>query len=232
MAAAAFIAGALTATASGRAERHLVSSFVDAWSHRDYARMYDLLDGESRERMSEARFAAAYRGTATTATLASLSPGHIGSRQGNVITVRMRVGTRLFGTLRGTLLVPLTGSGSAARVHFASSVLFPGLRPGERLRRDVALPPRASLLASDGTPLAQGPDRSSPIPDVAGQVVGTLGPIPAAERAGYTAAGYPPDAKVGVDGLERIFQHQLAGIPGGRLLAGTRFWPGARPSRA
>ena len=36
------------------------------------------------------------------------------------------------------------------------------------------------------------------------------------------AGGYPPNAKVGLDGLERIFQNQLAGTPGGTLLAGNR----------
>jgi cell division protein FtsI/penicillin-binding protein 2 len=36
------------------------------------------------------------------------------------------------------------------------------------------------------------------------------------------ARGYPPDAKVGINGLERIFQLKLAGTPGGMLRAGTR----------
>ena len=38
----------------------------------------------------------------------------------------------------------------------------------------------------------------------------------------YAAQGYPPDAKVGQDGLERVFQTQLAGTPGGVLRAGQR----------
>ncbi len=48
------------------------------------------------------------------------------------------------------------------------------------------------------------------------------GRSPTAQRAAYGAAGYPRNAQVGLDGLERIFQAQLAGAPGGRLLAGTR----------
>ena len=88
------------------------------------------------------------------------------------------------------------------------------------------------MLASDGTPLAEGPDRFSPIPDVAQQMVGTLGPIPKAHRSGYMAAGYPPDAKVGQDGLELIFQSRLAGVPGGRLLAGRRVLATASPVQA
>jgi cell division protein FtsI/penicillin-binding protein 2 len=118
--------------------------------------------------------------------------------------------------------VPLADEAGTTRVHFDPVLTFPGLRPGERLRRHVSLAPRAALLASDGTALARGPDRTSPIPGVASGIVGVLGPIPAADRGSYAARGYPPNAKVGLDGLERIFQPQLAGLPGGELLAGAR----------
>ena len=103
-----------------------------------------------------------------------------------------------------------------------SSLLFPGLQGNERLSRHMALPPRATLFAADGTPLAEGPDRTSPISDVASQIVGTLGPISPADAGMYMMEGYPANAKVGLDGLERAFQTQLAGTPGGVLLAGKR----------
>ncbi len=220
LAVAAFIAGIIIATGPGRAERQLVTHYVQAWEHGNYARMYSLLDPASKQRVSETRFIAAYRTAAATATLASVTMLNVGSRSGAVIPVRMRVATHVFGTLHGILEVPLTGSGSGALVHYSGTLLFPGLLPGERLVRRTAMAPRATLLASNGVPLAQGPDRASPIPDVAGQIVGTLGPIPAADAASYAAAGYPRGAKVGQDGLERVFQTQLAGTPGGKLLAG------------
>jgi penicillin-binding protein A len=141
----------------------------------------------------------------------------------------MRVDTKVWGLLSETLVVPYTGSGSAARVHFSDTVLFPGLRPGERLTRVISLPPRGTLLASDGTPLAEGPHRSSPIPDVADEIVGTLGPVPPSLTAAYEAQGYPADTQVGLDGLERIFQRRLAGRPGGTLLAGRRVLARAQP---
>ena len=222
LAGVAFAVGIVVATGPGRAERQLVTRYVRAWAHGDYAQMYSLLDPRSRAGLSLAQFTAAYQNAATTATLQSLIPRRVGSRSGSVIPVRMIVTTRLFGTLREILDVPLSGSGSSASVHYSSTLLFPGLRAGEQLSRATQLPPRATLLAADGTPLAQGPDRTSPIPDVAGQIAGVLGPIPPAEAQAYAAKGYPPDAKVGLDGLERIFQDRLAGTIGGTLLAGHR----------
>jgi peptidoglycan glycosyltransferase len=206
----------------GRAERALVTSYVRDWAANDYRGMYTLLDPVSRQHMSEASFAGAYRHDATIATLETLVPGRVGSRRGEYIPVQMRTTTRLFGTLTETLEVPLTGSGSSATVHFESALLFPGLAGHERLGRRMSLPPRATLFASDGTPLAEGPDRTSPIPDVAEQIVGVLGPVPTDQAATYAAEGYPSKAQVGQDGLELVFQSQLAGKPGGVLLAGKR----------
>jgi peptidoglycan glycosyltransferase len=232
LAALAFVGGAIWATQPGRDEHNLVARYVTAWARNDFAQMYGMLDSASRAHTSESSFARQIESNADTATLKSLRALRVGSRQGGAITVRTLVETQLWGPLRETLQVPLTGTGSSARVHLADPVMFPGLRAGEVLNRQISLPPRGSLLASDGTPLAEGPGRTSPIPDVAGQIVGTLGPIPAALAAGYTARGYPQDAQVGLDGLERIFQNRLAGRAGGTLLAGHRRLARVDPKQA
>ena len=218
----AFAAGIVTATGPGRAERRLVTNYVGDWARGDYAQMYNLLDPTSRRALSESGFRAAYEAAAGTATLTAVVPLHVGSRQGDLVPVSVRVRTHEFGTWRATLEVPLVGSGSDARVGFSDRLLFPGLLPGEHLTRQVALAPRAELLARNGIALAQGPNRTSPIPDVASEITGSLGPIPADQAARYAAAGYPPNAQVGITGLERVFQQQLAGTPGGTLYAGTR----------
>ena len=228
----AFAAGAVWSTEPGRAERQLVTRYVTAWTRGDYTKMYSLLDAGSRQRTSEARFVSELKAAAATATLDSLTTVRVGSRSGGAIPVRMRVETKLWGVLSETLEVPLSGSGSGASVQLSGTLRFPGLRPGERLTRQVTLPPRATLFASDGTPLAQGPQRTSPIPDVAEQIVGELGPIPSAAKAQFAIAGYPPTARVGVDGLEQIFQSRLAGTPGGTLLAGRRVLARASPIAA
>jgi penicillin-binding protein A len=232
LAAVAFAAGAVFASGRGQAERQLVTRYVNAWEHGDVAEMYSMLDAASRAHSSELKFALRVQDAADTATVTSMRTLHVSGRQGDTVAVRMRVHTKIWGPLTETLLVPLTGSGSEARVHLTDAVLFPGVRAGERLRRRMVLPPRATLEASDGTPLAQGPQRTSAIPDVAEQVVGMLGPIPASRKAAYVAAGYPPNAQVGMDGLEHIFQKRLAGTPGGTLMAGKRVLATAKPVAA
>ena len=207
---------------SAGSERHLVTDYVGAWTAGDYGHMYSLLDPASKQSTTEAKFAAAYRHDEMTATVLKLTAEHVGKRRGDYIPVQMVVDTRLFGTLDETLEVPITGSGSGATVHYTRSLLFPGLQSGERLGRHMSLPPRATLFAADGTPLAEGPDRTSPISGVASEIVGTLGPIPRADAATYMAQGYPANSQIGLDGLERTFQKQLAGTPGGVLLAGKR----------
>ena len=68
----------------------------------------------------------------------------------------------------------------------------------------------------------QGPTAARRSPTSPTRSSARSGPIPADLTATYAALGYPADAQVGLDGLERIFQNRLAGTPGGRLLAGHR----------
>ncbi len=209
-------------TSTGPNLRQAATRYARAWTRGDYPLMYSLLDRGSRGALSETAFTAAYAKAAATATTTSLQLIRVGAIDHDVAALRMQVQTRLFGRLRETLELPLVATGSTVDVRFVPAITFPGLRPGEPLHRVVGLAPRAALLAKDGTPLAQGPDRSSPISGVASGIVGVLGPIPPADRDAYAALGYPPDAKVGLDGLERIFETRLAGVPGGTLLAGAR----------
>jgi cell division protein FtsI/penicillin-binding protein 2 len=200
-----------------RAER-----FVAAWARNDYAAMRaDLTDGDRRARPLR-KFAAAYRRAAATATVVSLRPGKPGPPREGVVSVPMTVITRAFGTVRATLRLPFAGEADAARIRWSVHLTFPGVGPGEHLERHMRLPPRADILARDGTPLARGPDRTSTLGTVASAIVGELGPVPAERVAHLRARGYPDDARVGTSGLERVFDERLAGRPGGVLRAGGR----------
>ncbi len=225
----AFVAGILSVSDPAAAERQMVQRYLTAWRDGNYARMYSLLDVNSRRNVSESQFVSAYQRAAGIATLERVFRIRVGNPAGQEIPARLQARTRIFGTLRETLEVPFNGSGSSSQVRYAGMLLFPGLRAGEQLTRQVSLAPRAEILARDGTPLAEGPDRTSPVPAAAGEIAGTLGPIPAGQAPMYAAEGYPSGAKVGLDGLERIFQSQLAGSPGGKLLAGGRLLASSLP---
>ncbi len=230
MAVAAFAWGVVEATSAGGDEKQLAQRYISAWQHGEYGPMYGMLDQRSQRRLSQQAFVAAYERAARTATLTGLARPRVGAPSGQEVPVRITARTRIFGALRETLEVPLGSSSSGPRVRFDPRLLFPGLRAGEQLRRRVSLAPRAAILARDGTPLAQGRDRGSPIPAVAREIVGTLGRIPAGQADTYAAQGYPVAAKVGLDGLERIFQTQVAGTPGGILYAGSRVLAKTQPA--
>ncbi len=229
LATTAFIVGVVVADSAGPNYQAMAARYARDWIDHNFPQMYGMLDRSSRQRLTEPQLAAEYRTAAATATLTSLKLGAVGAPNGRDVPVTMVAHTAIFGTLHETLLVPYDSRTGLAKVRFDGALLFPGLRPGEQLTRSDTLPPRATLLARNGVPLAQGPNRTSPIPSVASAIVGQLAHIPKADAAHYAALGYPPGALVGVDGLERVFQTQLAGHPGGILKAGARVLAQTRP---
>jgi cell division protein FtsI/penicillin-binding protein 2 len=230
-AAAAFAAGVLAGARHSSPQQRLARAFAAAWARGDYATMYDDLSPAARRRFSRGDFAGEYARAAAIATARSLRVGRPFSRHGSWL-VPVVVRTRIFGVVRGTVPLPIAGGGDAVRVAWAPALAFPGLGPSERLERRTLLPPRADLLARDGTPLAQGPARTSPLGALAAQVTGSLGPIPDARRAALLAAGVPAGAQVGITGLERILDDRLRGTPGGELLAGRRVIAAVAPRAA
>jgi penicillin-binding protein A len=221
----AFAIGAIAGAGHSPSYAHaLAAQFTAAWARSDYASMYADIDASSQRALTPSEFADVYESARTTATATGM---RVTGKPKNVrdgIEVRVRVRTRLFGTLSSDFTLPLRGSGSGVRIAWSRSLAFPGLRPGERLSRHTALPPRASLLARDGSVLAEGAaleagQRSSPLGAAASAVVGSVGPIPAARRQTLEAEGVPANAIVGVSGLELALDSSLRGIPGGELLA-------------
>lgn len=222
LAAVALLVGLLVGGGAGGAERAVAQRFADLWARGDYDGMYRLLSDRARDQVAFDEFRAAYATAAATATARSLRAGEAGGRREGAVPVPITVRTRIFGEVRGVLRVPIDVSGDEPAVAWHRSLVFPGLRPGEQLRRETRLPPRAALLARDGRALAEGPDRASEMPDVAAHVVGRLERMPVEQQAAMRALGYPDDAAIGVTGLERVFERRLAGTPGGTLLAGRR----------
>jgi penicillin-binding protein A len=234
LAAVAFAAGAMVGAGSGPDARTVAERYVRAWEHGDWTAMYRELSPAARHRVSLARFAELHRAALATATAQGLVAGRAERPRDGVVRVPIAVRTRIFGTVRAPLDLPLTGSGTAARVDWRRSLTFPGVPMGAQLTRQVALPPRATLLTRDGKVLAQGAARtaSAPVADVAADTVGRLGPAPPERQAELTALGVPPGAPVGLSGLERALDVALIGRPGGRLLAGGKVLASSAPQQA
>lgn len=229
---ALLIVVALALIGGSSVEQQRAERFAGAWSRSDYPAMYAELTAAARRARSLQEFAAAYRRAAATATATGFAAGQVGEPQDGIVTVPMTVTTRVFGTLAVKLRLPFSGEGDQARIDWSQNLAFPGLERGRRLERSTRLAPRAAILARDGTPLAQGEDRSSPLGPVATAISGELGAPPPERRERLRALGYPADARVGLSGLERIFEEQVAGRPGGTLRAGSRVLATSTPKAA
>jgi penicillin-binding protein A len=224
--AAAAVAVVLLLQGSGEpATQHVATDFVAGWAHQDYARMYSDLDAATRRSLTVTAFADELRNAAVTATATSMRAGRSSAPSGGIVRVPVRVHTRIFGTLSLNYEIPVAGSGGDAHVVWSRSLAFPGLRHGETLTRHTRMPARAALETRTGAPL----DSIGP---AAADVVGSLGPMPAARASELRAFGYPATVQVGISGLERIFEDRLAGRPGGELLAGSRIIASSTPQAA
>lgn len=224
----ALVAGVRIGTRDS-SEQKLAQRYMTAWERGDYAAMYRLTTNGDRA-AGRARFVGAYETAAATATLRTIDAGRPPGAKDGSVTVPVTVRTRLFPAFRTTIVLPVKGSGESARIVWAPNLVFPGLRQGEQLNRRTSMPARGDILSRDGTPIAKGVDRASTLQSAV-NIVGELGTPPPAERSRLYARGYPDDALVGVSGLERVFESELAGRPGGSLLAGRRVLARARPKK-
>jgi len=210
------------ASTGGPSEKDTVQRYALAWERSDWTGMRREIDGGAQKRYPAASFAGRYRAAIDTATATAVDTGRATDEGHGRWRLPVVVQTRAFGAVRGVLHLDVVRDGDAARIAWRPSLVFPGLAPGDELRRTTTLPDRADLLARDGTPLAQGVNRTSALGATAAAIVGALGPIPADRTERAERLGYPADAQVGITGLERAFDEQLSGVPGGQLRAGAR----------
>jgi cell division protein FtsI/penicillin-binding protein 2 len=230
VAAIALVTGAVTGARHEPVERRLAAEWTRAWSAGDYGAMYAMLTPEARGATPLQRFTQAYRDAAATATLSRLRTGRP-RIDGDTAVVPVEATTRIFGEVDGDVVLPLGDEDGQRRVAWEPHLVFPGLRAGEKLTRETTMPPRAAILARDGTPLASGDARLSDLGPVAAEVAGRVGPATEARAAELEARGIPDGAAVGLTGLELEFDAQLAGTPGGVLRAGSRLLASSEPHR-
>ncbi|HEY7454042.1 MAG TPA: penicillin-binding transpeptidase domain-containing protein [Thermoleophilaceae bacterium] len=231
LAAISLVAGVLAGAGAQSASERTASDFAEAWERGDLRAMHGLLSESAQARYPLRRFRRAYRRAAGAATLTAVETSEPRSADDDRVVIPVVVDTRVFGSLRGDLTVPV----SAERVDWAPHLVFPELRPGERLTRISVPPTRATIHSRDGKVLARGPapSRTSPLVGIADSIAGRMEPQETAEeRAALYARGFPGDWPVGQSGLEEVFEHRLRGRPGGELVAGGRVLARARPRAA
>ena len=225
---AGLVVGGLTA--QSEAER-AARDFGRAWARGDFGAMYAMLGEDARRRFSRRAFEASYDRARTFATATSLRVGDPGEERDGTVPLPVALPTRIFGVVRGNVSLKLR----ERALDWTPSMVFPGLREGDRLTRRTTAPRRAALRSIDGKTLAEGPGgaRTSPIGPLAASVAGTVEPADdEVERRRLFARGFPADTPVGRSGLERIFDSRIAGRPGGVLLAGTRVLARSEPRAA
>ena len=232
LAVGAFAGGLVAGGRHEPAERRLAARFADAWERGDYAEMYAMLTPAARRATSVTAFAHAYRDAATTATTARLTTSRPAKPRDHAVVVPVDVRTRIFGDVHATVTLPMgeTQDGSPA-IEWDRHLVFPGLARDEKLRRRTRMPTRATIRARDGTAIAKGDERVSDLDPAASEIAGRVGPAPPERAAELAARGVPDGAPVGLTGLEREFDAQLAGTPGGELLAGARVLASSQPHR-
>ncbi len=155
-----------------------------------------------------------------------------GEPRDGVVEVPVQARTRVFGPVeaRMAFAVGEDAEGEPA-IEWAPHMVFPGLRRGEELSRETRMPDRAAILARDGTPIAEGEARLSELGPVAAEIAGRVGPAPPEQLDELRMRGVPADTPVGLNGLEREFEVQLGGTPGGDLYAGERLLANRPPER-
>ena len=111
----------------------------------------------------------------------------------------MTVDTRVFGTLRGVVTLPVVVEDGEGRVVWSPHLRLPGLRPGDAVRR------RGARLARGGRPCWP-----------------PTGAVSTASRRAAGIVGKPPAGDKPGTGIEGAYDERLGGRPGAELRFGDR----------
>ncbi len=217
------------ATRESESER-AADRFLSSWERRDYAAMHELLTAESKRRHPLDDFRDEYARAEATATVKRLAVTDRTKVDGGS-RASVSVSTAVFGVVRGDIVLPIEDD----RVAWAPHLVFPGLPPGARLARSTRAPERARILTREGDTLVEGPAaaRTSPLGEAGSNIAGTVGPPETkADRRDLYARGFAPGTPIGLTGLERILERQVAGRPGGSLTAAGRVLASSSPAPA
>ncbi|MEA2249474.1 MAG: penicillin-binding protein [Solirubrobacteraceae bacterium] len=226
-AAVAFLVGLIMGATTVSGTERTARSFAAAWERGDYPAMYSLLTPAARERVTPESFKNAYVTAAATATAIGVQALKVHGDG----RIESEVRTRIFGTLRGDVRLPVVDD----RIDWKPHLVFPGLSEGVPLTRRTTVPLRAKILSREGRTIVSGPATAREVVPTspAASIAGSLAvPTDQASQMAAYARGFPLGSPVGTSGLERALEPQVAGRPGGELLAGGRRLAASRPVAA
>src|SRR3954453_10513266 len=112
--------------------------FARAWEQGHISSMYALLSDEAKRTTSARAFANAYDADADTATLRSLRVTRV-RRQGDGVVLGVVAGTRIFGTIRGQIELPMKDG----HVDWSPRMTFPDKPSEAKLSRQTTAPESA-----------------------------------------------------------------------------------------
>jgi penicillin-binding protein A len=136
-------------------QRQDAARYARAWAARDAAGMWEALSTASQETYPLDRFRSLLATADSAASVTRVRLGHAADPKGGAVVVPVAVETRLFGTLRGSMRLPIAGGGG---VRWTPELRLPGLRAGETpSRRALGGTNAASVLTRDGHQLRDDP---------------------------------------------------------------------------
>ena len=227
LAAVAFAIGLAFGGLGDTGDERTARAFGEAWTRGDYAAMYKLLTPSARQAVSERAFKDAYEQAFAEATATGVDVQGPDGGEGDAVRLPVTFATKMFGKVPGEVNVPIQDD----LVAWSRRLVFTGLGPNGALTRRSQPPPRGKILSREGKVLAEGPAGSRTAGAIGDSIAGEVKPPDTeAARDAQFARGFERDVATGRSGLERAFDAQLAGKPGGQLLAGGRVIARAKPT--
>ena len=134
--------------------RDVAKAYLDAWSGLDYNRMYDLLSGPARQRISRDDFVARYQAIAVEAGIVGVKAEMIGGTdKDELFPIRASFDSARVGQFKDDNLLPLVREGSRYGVDWTPNLIFSQLGDGY-VRWEGSIPQRGRILDRKGRPLA------------------------------------------------------------------------------
>jgi hypothetical protein len=136
-------------------QREDAARYAKAWAARDTPAMWEALSTDTQERYPLARFRSLVQRADRAATVSKVRLGRAADPKGDAVVVPVAVKTKLFGTLRGSVKLPVARGGG---VVWNPGLRLPGLRDREAVRsRTLTGTSSASVLTRGGQQLRDDP---------------------------------------------------------------------------